>query len=809
MKTKKKKRIAKEIAIVLSLSLTFSIAIIIYLSIISSKNKNIEIDIAETNKIMVGDESILYVDLTKHPEQYSKIKEPSQEMSNNEQIEAENENTPIESFSTKNIDNISEENAQSNFESNTIMIRTSDIKSVENYGNVQSITKISNDIYCVNYETPIKAEDGYNILEQNENVQVYKDEKMFLLEDDNMDSIETTGITEGSNYNWGTIDTGLYYYLNKLNYANNPNTVRIAVLDSGILTTHEVFSDKQTSDRLDLTYAYNYEENNLDITDNVGHGTGVAGTIAQSTSSNVKIVPIKVTDEKDGSVAAIITALSAIKDKVDIINISLGTDQMSNRTKELMDIVLKEIYDSGKIVVAASGNEGVEGVFYPASSNYTIAVSAIGIYDTVDTVTELAKYSNYGSEIDFSAPGSGVKLPSNNGNTEYKTESGTSFSTPLVTAALALIKAENMDYTVNQVKTKLIDYCYDLGTTGKDKYFGYGCLDFSNTMFSKPVVVVQEAQKEWAKQKQTKIIGICNNLIKQYGKSNSINSEPQEWKNTSNNIFTYTFLSTTSSEYYVWFKDEKGNITKQKVVVENVDSKVPIIISNLTISSVGVNSFKADITVQDEDSGLSKIIWYYKKIGESNYTTLTDTFNSETNSINMSHLISNLERGASYEIYVEIYDMLENKLTSQKENITMLQNPKNETISSSVYDINKEQLTVSRVAFGTTVNEIKTKIESNVEYTITNKNGNVIAENEKIGTGYKMVLTNGKNYVISVLGDLNEDANVSIIDIARLQKIITNINSATDLEKLSADLKNDNKLTIVDLAKLQKMVVGQ
>ena len=96
-----------------------------------------------------------------------------------------------------------------------------------------------------------------------------------------------------------------------------------------------------------------------------------------------------------------------------------------------------------------------------------------------------------------------------------------------------------------------------------------------------------------------------------------------------------------------------------------------------------------------------------------------------------------------------------------------------------------------------------------MSYTIVDDEDNIISGKTMIGTGYGLELQNGKRYTLVVYGDLNGDADVNILDVARLQKIIVKTTTANDLAILASDLKNDSKIDIMDLAKLQKLVTGQ
>ena len=108
----------------------------------------------------------------------------------------------------------------------------------------------------------------------------------------------------------------------------------------------------------------------------------------------------------------------------------------------------------------------------------------------------------------------------------------------------------------------------------------------------------------------------------------------------------------------------------------------------------------------------------------------------------------------------------------------------------------------------TTVNELKQKISCEAQYTIIDVRGNSVGNNQNIGTGYKIRLENGKEYQLSVLGDLNGDALISTIDVAKIQKIAIGLRVPTKLEKTASDFGKDNKIDITDVAKLQKLSLG-
>ena len=591
------------------------------------------------------------------------------------------------------------------YSTNAIMIKTSNLTEIENGGDIQSIVKVANEIYCVHYDNAEDTKEGYNILKDDEFVSnISTDTKIKTLDHMEEESvtfeteeIEALGVSN-NNYAWGVDSTGLKRYLNKLNYGENETEIKVAVFDSGVRTTHEIFTNETTSDRLDTTYSYNFVDDNTDISDDNGHGTMVAGIIAQSTSNNVKIVPVKILDsEGNGVLSDALEGLVQIVNYVDVINLSLGVSEseIEGDTITIADGVLEQIYDDGKVIVCASGNDGEEDVYYPASSPYTIAVSA------VDTENHIASFSNYGDTIDFAAPGQGLVLPYYTGDNlynvdfettteEYRTNSGTSFAAPFVAAAASLIKAENDTYTVEEVEQILIDNSEDLGDSGKDKYYGYGSINFDSNMFAKPVVASVDITEEWGAENIIEVYAVCGNEIENWAYTYS--QEPptdSDWRAFDNpsTIVSVKLTVPENRDYYIWFKDAAGNKISQVVTTNRVDREKPVITNQLTATPNTSASFTANLSVQDNQSGLAKIVWYCKKITDSNYMLVTDTYategTGETKEVTKAHQFANLQENTTYQVYAEVYDIVGNFVKTNEISVTTLSEDENPSTNTT------------------------------------------------------------------------------------------------------------------------------
>ena len=152
-----------------------------------------------------------------------------------------------------------------------------------------------------------------------------------------------------------------------------------------------------------------------------GHGTHVAGTIAQTTNNglgtagiayNAKIMPLRVLDAYgEGDSADIARAVRyAVRHRADVINLSLEFPSYV-RAAEIPDVVsaLRYAHSKGVLVVAAAGNHTDLAVAYPARVRSVLAVGAT-------TITGCqADYSNGGEDLDLMAPGGGVDAPNSDG----------------------------------------------------------------------------------------------------------------------------------------------------------------------------------------------------------------------------------------------------------------------------------------------------------------------------------------------------------------------------------------------------------
>lgn len=245
--------------------------------------------------------------------------------------------------------------------------------------------------------------------------------------------------------------------------------VKIAVLDTGIDKRHPHFQLTNLSGASLVPEPW--------YSDDVGHGTHVAGILA---SSRYGLVPlahlfiVRYITKKTNVVDSVIDGIrAAILNDVQVINFSGGGPAFSQEEKD----VIIQARNKNITIVTVAGNEGAniddpERSYYPASyaTDNMIVVSAM------NENAELTKTSSYGKRLShIAAPGYMVESSHLNGT--IKKMSGTSMAAPYVTAAVALIKAHNPKSSNLRVTDILSLSSKRVPTLkGKVKFDGY--LDF-------------------------------------------------------------------------------------------------------------------------------------------------------------------------------------------------------------------------------------------------------------------------------------------------------------------------------------------
>jgi PKD repeat protein len=292
--------------------------------------------------------------------------------------------------------------------------------------------------------------------------------------------------------------------------------VVIAIIDSGVDVGHP--------DLRQVT-GYDFGDNDSNPDDDssqAGHGTACAGVAAAMNNNNLgavgvaggcSIMPLKVANSA-GSMyfSAIVNAINYAADNgADIISMSLGAAISSDAAT---DAAIQYAYNAGCTILAATGNENMSTISYPAINSYVIGVGAASPCGerkrssssstevNPDVNTDPNGYtcdgerwwgSNYGTTVKDAAGAVDLIAPTILPTTDIQGSggydsgdysgffNGTSCATPYAAGVAALIKSANPTWTPTQIRDQLVNTAADVTSvesgSGWDRYTGYGMID--------------------------------------------------------------------------------------------------------------------------------------------------------------------------------------------------------------------------------------------------------------------------------------------------------------------------------------------
>ena len=297
----------------------------------------------------------------------------------------------------------------------------------------------------------------------------------------------------------------------------------VAVLDSGV-AFERYKRYRRAPDLRSKTFVkgYDFIDRDKHPNDVFGHGTHVAGTIAQTTNNGegaagvaygARIMPLRVLDSAgSGDSVAIAKAIRyAARHKADVINLSLEfeLDVVPSEIPEIL-AAIRFAHRRGALIVGAAGNGFGRKVAYPARADKVIAVGA-----TTRSGCR-SDYSNGGPELDLVAPGGGVDAEPRtqpevdvcdpDGASDWifqetfrgrgvqsfgmpRGYEGTSMAAPHVSAIAALVIATGKlgpNPGPDAVQTHIQATARDLGRPGVDGRYGFGLVDAARALRCPP-----------------------------------------------------------------------------------------------------------------------------------------------------------------------------------------------------------------------------------------------------------------------------------------------------------------------------------
>jgi subtilisin len=276
-----------------------------------------------------------------------------------------------------------------------------------------------------------------------------------------------------------------------INGEDEPIDADVAVLDSGVAE----HPDLRRAGGTDCVSGGSFDDHD-------GHGTMVAGIIGAKDNGQgivgvapgVRIWAVRVTDPRgkitDSSFLCGLDWVHQHAAEIDVVNMSFSGPGVDTGTCGVADhgivdpfhAAICALVQTGVVAVASAGNESVDAASWtPAAFPEVITVSAFADTDgrrggqgrparcaggPTFADDRFARFSNFGAPIDVSAPGVCIVstfptgIPGTAGACDqgcYGRATGTSFATPHVAGAAALLMARHPDWTPGQVRQHLIE----------------------------------------------------------------------------------------------------------------------------------------------------------------------------------------------------------------------------------------------------------------------------------------------------------------------------------------------------------------
>lgn len=251
--------------------------------------------------------------------------------------------------------------------------------------------------------------------------------------------------------------------------------VTVGVLDTGIKADHPDLIGK-------VIEAKDFTGTRPDASDDVGHGTHVAGIIAgtgaasggkyRGVAPGAKLISGKVCTTVGCPDSAVIAGMEWIAPKVRIVNMSLGGDS-TDGTDPLSEAVNNLTAKYGTLFVVADGNDRslaapdpTESVTAPAVADAALAVGSVTKQDVTSPFSPPGpRVGDYAVKPDIAAPGSDIVSARAAGTPDgdadpvdanYARMSGTSMASPHVAGAAAILAQQHPDWTAERLKTELM-----------------------------------------------------------------------------------------------------------------------------------------------------------------------------------------------------------------------------------------------------------------------------------------------------------------------------------------------------------------
>jgi hypothetical protein len=451
--------------------------------------------------------------------------------------------------------------------------------------------------------------------------------------------------------------------------SNSGQGVTIAILDTGVTKTNYLSCHSFVSEY----DAFNDISGPGSAQDIESHGTLVTQTIADCSNGiakNINIMPVRVFTDQYASygvdtytddLAIAMGIVWAVNNNADIINMSLGGDCYKTWEEGcrgsvgliagvdvtgLLDSAIKYAYDNNVLVVTASGNSALGWVSHPANNPYAWAVGA------VNESLNKANFSNFGQALDFVAPGTNIDLDSANVN-------GTSFSSPSIAAAAAVLKGSFPGLSINEIGDAFICTVVDLGDKGWDPNFGWGMVQIQASL---DLLNAGLLQTPWWTTEQISIVSEGNGKVKVvYGIADDCNGIENysvtlnnQTKNIVGNEAVFNVSESGTYQTSVRAINKFGNSTNR---VLSTSITIDLTAPSFETDIININTdggIKVEWTTADDSNGVDR---YQVQISDENNKVVKEGYSYSPNFIfNTDNLVEGI-----YGVSIYAIDIYNNK----------------------------------------------------------------------------------------------------------------------------------------------------
>lgn len=270
-----------------------------------------------------------------------------------------------------------------------------------------------------------------------------------------------------------------------------------------------------------------------------------------------------------------------------------------------------------------------------------------------------------------------------------------------------------------------------------------------------------------------------------------------------NNLITEASVQSILNGTFMSGKSSLDNQTFASIFIEaGANSKAnvsPIYLASLSLQEVGTDGSLSTTGEAFEYEGYSyKGLYNFFNIG---------AYSSESSPVKAGLVYANGGRGVNNSVVVPPEDNEPNKTEDKKP----LSSVELDNLFIKILSLSKVDSYVKGYQLGTTAKSIKNNVGSLANIVIKNSSGKVISDNDSIGTGYSIDISNSsgsKTYTYALYGDLNGDGKINSADLLKLRQHLLGTSTLSGATKIGASLTDDNVINSADLLKLRQYLLG-